>query len=125
MIIGNGIDLVEISRIRKMVDRFGDNFISKVFTDNEQSEARLRRDPAIYYAGRWAAKEAVSKTLGCGIGGRCSWLDIEVCNTPTGRPEVTMSGNGYKTMRQLGGKRMHISVSHEASYAIASAILEK
>lgn len=125
MIVGTGVDLVEISRIRKLIERFEASFTNKVFTVNEQHEARLRRVPAIYYAGRWAAKEAVSKALGCGIGAQCAWLDIEVCNTPVGRPEVTLSGAALETMRRLGAKSVHLSVSHEASYAIASVILEK
>lgn len=124
MIVGIGIDLVEIERIRKLMQRFGANFTDKVFTANEQQEAAMRRDPAIYYAGRWAVKEAVSKALGCGIGGRCALLEVESCNTPSGRPEVHLTGNAQATCRTLGGRKIWLTVTHEASYAIANVIIE-
>jgi holo-[acyl-carrier protein] synthase len=124
MIDGIGIDLVEIQRIRQMIKRFGQSFLDRVYTEAEQREAGYRQDPAAYYSGRWAAKEALGKALGCGIGSRCSFTDIETTNSPTGKPVMTLSGEAAKTMSRMGGKRIFVSVSHEASYAICNVIIE-
>lgn len=125
MINGIGIDLVEIQRIRQMIKRFGQSFLDRVYTTAEQREAAYRQDPAAYYAGRWAAKEALSKALGCGIGSRCAFTDIETTNSPSGKPVMNLTGEAAKTMSKLGGKRIFISVSHEASYAICNVIIER
>ncbi len=125
MIIGIGTDLAEIERIRKSIARFGASFTDRIFTPIEQQEAAMRNDQSIYYAGRWAAKEAVSKALGCGIGGNCGLLEIEVSNQPTGQPKVDLSGNALETFRKLGGKFIHLSVSHEANYAVATVVIER
>lgn len=124
MINGIGIDLVEIQRIRQMIQRFGHSFLNRVYTAAEQREAGYRQDPAAYYAGRWAAKEALSKALGCGIGSRCAFTDIETTNSPSGKPVMTLSGEAAKTMSSQGGKKIFVSVSHEASYAICNVIIE-
>lgn len=125
MINGIGIDLVEIQRIRQMIKRFGQSFLDRVYTTAEQREAGYRQDPAAYYAGRWAAKEALSKALGCGIGSLCAFTDIETTNSPSGKPVMTLSGEAAKTMSKLGGKRIFVSVSHEASYAICNVMIER
>lgn len=125
MIVGIGIDLVEISRIRKLINRFGEAFTTKVFTPNEHYEAGMRKDKIIYYAGRWAVKEAAAKALGCGIGSNCAFLDVETRNDPTGRPVLTFSGAAKDTARRLGVSQTHLSVSHEETYAAANVILEK
>ena len=85
----------------------------------------LRYNPAPYFAGRWAVKEAVAKALGCGIGADCASIEVETCNGTAGKPVTRLSGNAAKTMEKLGGKNIHISLSHEANYAIAYVILEK
>ena len=124
MIVGIGVDLVEIKRIRQLIDRFGDAFLHKVFTPLERQEGMLRYNPAPYFAGRWAVKEAVAKALGCGIGADCGSIEVETCNGTAGKPVTRLSGNAAKTMEKLGGKNIHISLSHEANYAIAYVILE-
>ena len=124
MITGIGVDLVEIQRIRQLVKRYQKSFLDRVFTASEQREAGYRHDPAAYYAGRWAAKEALAKALGCGIGSRCALTDIETTNSPTGKPVMTLSGEAAKTLAELGGKTIFVSVSHEANYAIGSVIIE-
>jgi holo-[acyl-carrier protein] synthase len=125
MIVGVGIDLVEISRIRKLIARFGDAFTSKVFTAGEHHEAKMRKDQVIYYAGRWAVKEATAKALGCGIGSNCAFLDIETRNDPTGRPVIALGGAAAATAKRIGASHIHLSVSHEETYAVASVTLEK
>ena len=125
MIAGIGVDLVEIQRIRQLIKRYGQSFLDRVFTPAEQREAGYRHDPAAYYSGRWAAKEALAKAIGCGIGSRCALTDIETTNSPTGKPVMILMGEAAKTMAEQGGRTIFVSVSHEASYAIANVIIER
>jgi len=125
MIVGIGTDMVEIARITAMIERYGDAARRRFCTGRELLEARERGDSPLFFAGRWAAKEAVSKALGCGIGRDCAFLDIEVDNDPnTGAPHIRLTGGAAATAERLGGKRWHISISHEAKYAIATVLLE-
>lgn len=124
MIVGVGVDIVEIGRIRRLVARFGCRFTEKVFTSAERREAAERRDPSAYYAGRWAVKEAVSKALGCGIGSRCELLDVECRGAGDGRPYVNLTGAASETLRSIGGGKVHVSLTHEAQYAVADVIVE-
>ncbi|MFA7230087.1 MAG: holo-ACP synthase [Victivallaceae bacterium] len=125
MICGLGTDIVKVERLKEMIERYGNDFLEKIFTPAELKEAKKRRDPSEYYAGRWAVKEAVSKSMGCGIGEFCSWLDIETVNGVAGDPVVSVSGTGRKTFQKLGAETMHVSISHEKEYATATVILEK
>lgn len=120
MIIGTGIDIIEINRIDDSVQRFGKAFLDRIYTAAEQHEHSERT----YFAGRWAAKEAVSKALGTGIGKDCSWLDIEILNNEAGAPVATLSGAALKRLNTLGGKKLYISISHERTNAVAMAIIE-
>ena len=123
MIKGIGIDIIEIARIKDSIDKFGKNFLDRVFTDKEQQIAAERKTYSTFYAGRWAAKEAISKALGCGIGEQCSFTEIEILNDSQGRPVATLSGNAAKTFASLGANILHISISHENKNAIAMALL--
>ena len=120
MIVGSGIDIIEISRIDDSIQRFGKTFLDRIYTSAEQKENASRT----YYAGRWAAKEAVSKALGCGIGQDCSWLDIEILNNNSGAPIARLSGTASRRLTHIGGITLHISISHERSNAVAMAIIE-
>lgn len=120
MIVGTGIDIIEISRIDESIQRFGKSFLDRIYTFEEQRE----NANSFYYAGRWAAKEAISKALGCGIGQDCSWLDIEILNNCSGAPIVKLSGAAKCRLAQIGGITLHISISHERSNAVAMAIIE-
>lgn len=122
-ILGIGIDLVEIERIRKMLDRHGEHFIARVFTAGERQYCAGMADPAPFYAARFAAKEAVSKALGTGIGAQLSWLEIDVQREASGRPGVILSGAGAETMANLGGTGLLLTLSHAEHYAIAQAML--
>jgi holo-[acyl-carrier protein] synthase len=124
MIKGVGTDLVETSRIKDLLDRHGSNFIRRILTHSESLCASERRDPVPFIAGRWAAKEAISKALGCGIGVDCAWTDMEILPDNSGRPQAKLSGKGAETASKLGAKRIHLSISHERGHAIATAILE-
>lgn len=124
MIRGIGIDIIEINRIDDSIQRFGDSFINRIYTVDEQKECASRSDKRFYYAGRWAAKEAISKALGCGIGKDCSWLDIEIINSDSGSPCAALSGCAAQKLAALSGKKIHISISHERTNAVAMAVIE-
>ena len=112
-----GIDIISVKRIRETLERFGSRFTQRVLTPSEQ---RYVRDRPETLAGRWAAKEAVSKVLGLGVRG-IGWRDIEVERLPTGQPSVRLHGRAEARARQLGMQRIALSISHEADYAVAIA----
>lgn len=124
MIVGLGTDIIEVERIRDAVDRHEEHFLRHVFTDAELRDAPERNGRYAFYAGRWAAKEAVSKALGTGIGASCAWTDIEIRNNGDGKPEVVLNGRAAETASTLGAVRAHISISHERALACAVAVLE-
>ena len=112
-----GIDIIKVERIRGTLARFGPRFSSRVLTPAEQ---RYVRDRPETFAGRWAAKEAVSKVLGLGVRG-IGWRDIEVERLPTGQPAVRLHGRAAARADQLGMGRIALSISHESDYAVAIA----
>jgi holo-[acyl-carrier protein] synthase len=112
-----GIDIVRVDRIRRTLERFGDRFSLRVLTP---AERRYVRDRPQTLAGRWAAKEAVSKVLGLGIRG-IGWREIEVERLPTGQPAVRLHGRAALRADQLGMPAIAVSISHEADYAVAVA----
>ena len=112
-----GIDIIRVGRIRDTLARFGPRFSRRVLTPNEQ---RYVRDRPETLAGRWAAKEAVSKVLGLGVRG-IGWRDIEIERLPTGQPAVRLHGRAAQRAEQLGMARIAVSISHEAEYAVAIA----
>lgn len=124
MIFGIGTDIVELERISKVVERHGGRFTGYILTDSEAEEAERRGDKIQFIAGRWAAKEAVAKALGCGLGGNCAWRDIEIIGNPSGAPRVTLSGAGAETMKRHCIARLFVSISHERGHAIAMAVAE-
>jgi len=112
-----GIDIIKVERIRAALDRFGDRFSHRVLTDHERKYVRNRPET---FAGRWAAKEAVSKVLGLGVRG-IGWRDIEVQRLPTGQPSVRLHGRAAQRAEQLGMGRIALSITHESDYAVAVA----
>ncbi|HEX8025840.1 MAG TPA: holo-ACP synthase [Candidatus Limnocylindrales bacterium] len=112
-----GIDIIKVARIRGMIERFGARFGERVLTP---SERRYVRDRPETMAGRWAAKEAVSKVLGLGVRG-IGWQEIEVERLPTGQPAVRLHGRALRRAEQLGMERIALSISHESEYAVAIA----
>jgi holo-[acyl-carrier protein] synthase len=124
MILGIGTDIVEIARIKDMLDKHYETFIKRVYTECERLKDAKRADLPQYYAGRWAAKEAFSKALGCGIGENCYWQDINVVNDELGRPSLEISGKAAEFAAKLKVEYIHVSISHEKEYATATVILE-
>ena len=112
-----GIDIIKVERIRASIERFGERFSRRVLTERER---RYVRDRPETFAGRWAAKEAVSKVLGLGVRG-IGWKDIEVERLPTGQPAVRLHGRAEQRAEQLGMGRIALSITHESDYAVAIA----
>jgi holo-[acyl-carrier protein] synthase len=121
-IIGTGIDIVEIARLQRSLDRFGDRFLDRVFTAEERRYCQTIAEPARCYAARFAAKEAVSKAFGTGIGQSLGWLDLVVERSPAGQPSILLQGNATATARALGITGIKLSLSHSDHYAVAQAI---
>jgi holo-[acyl-carrier protein] synthase len=112
-----GIDIIKVARIRDTLAKFGRRFSNRVLTP---SEDRYVRDRPETFAGRWAAKEAVSKVLGLGVRG-IGWRDIEIVRLPTGQPSIKLHGRAAARAEQLGMGRIAVSITHEAEYAVAIA----
>ena len=122
MIVGMGTDIVELARIDAAIKRGGDAFLRRFCTDKELLEAKGR---LAFYAGRWAAKEAAAKALGCGIGAGCSFRDIEVSNDRRGTPVLQCRAPAALDLEKRHPHlSWHLSISHERAYAVAVVIIE-
>ena len=125
MILGTGIDIIEVARIRASHEKFGDRFALRLLVGSELEYCLSHKDPAPFIAARFAAKEAVSKAFGTGIGASIGWQDIEVRRKETGEPYVILHGKGEELFRARGATRLHLSLSHTTQHATAISILEK
>ena len=128
MILGVGTDLANIERIAKTLDRFGDRFRNRVFSDVEQAKAERRKDTFGTYAKRWAAKEACSKALGTGLRMGISWRDMGVINLNTGQPVMKLTGWAEKRLNSLTPKGhkafVHVSLTDDHPWAQAFVLIE-
>ncbi|MDR6267232.1 MULTISPECIES: holo-ACP synthase [Rhodobacterales] len=128
MILGIGTDLANIDRIAGTLDRFGDRFRNRVFTDVEQAKAERRKDTVGTYAKRWAAKEACSKALGTGLRMGIAWKDMSVRNLRTGQPVMELTGWAAKRLDDLtpaGHKAtVHVSLTDDHPWAQAFVVIE-
>ena len=116
MIIGTGVDMTEVKRLRQAVEKWGAEFLARVFTEQELENAKTRGSLYQHLAGRFAAKEAVFKALG---DARLSWKDVQILNSQDGKPYcIILNGKGKKA-------EVHISISHVKNYAVAQAIVTK
>jgi holo-[acyl-carrier protein] synthase len=123
-VIGTGVDLVECARIQRSIDRFGDRFLHRVFTDGEIEYSMSMKFPARHLAARFAAKEAVSKAFGTGIGKAMGWRDIDVRKKPSGEPFLILSGPAQELAVKRGVTRALITLSHTEHHAMAAVVLE-
>ncbi|MEI8366004.1 MAG: holo-ACP synthase [Parachlamydiaceae bacterium] len=121
MIQGVGTDIIEVQRIERSIQRYGQRFLDRLFTPNEQAYCLRHRDSGRHLAGRFAAKEAIAKALGTGLSETIGWLDMEIINDRNGKPEVTLSP---RLLEALGPLHLNISISHSRDYAVAFAICE-
>ena len=124
MIIGIGTDIIEVARIRASYERFGERFVSRILLSSETQYCLSHKDPAPFLAARFAAKEAVSKAFGTGIGGSLGWLDIEVRRKASGEPFVELHGKGADLLKARNGRALHLTLSHTTEHATATAVLE-
>jgi len=124
MIIGTGVDIVEITRFRKVVERLKDRFIRRVFTPGEQQFCNGHRDPVPHFAVRFAAKEALFKALGTGWAKGVTWLDVEVQRERQDAPTMILHGEARNLSEAKGAHKVHLSLSHSEYNAIAMVILE-
>ena len=122
MILGHGVDIASIPRIKQSLDKFGDRFLERCFTQKERDYAESHKDPVTRLTGRFAAKEAVFKALGTGWKTGISWTDIEILPLPTGEPTITLHGQAVHAAADRGINRWMISISHTGDYAVASVI---
>jgi len=122
-ILGTGIDLVENTRIAASLEKFGDRFLHRIFTEGEIAYCAAMPHPVAHYAARFAAKEAISKAFGTGIGKALGWRDIEVVRAESGAPSVILHGNGAALAAERGATQVFISLTHTDTHAAASAIL--
>ena len=124
MIVGTGVDITEVPRIAAAIERFGDRFLKRIFTDNEIRYCESKQNKVERYAARFAAKEAALKAIGTGWRRGVSWTEVEVTREPSGRPTMTFHGVAGEFAAKLGVKRAHVSLSHTVEHAIAQVILE-
>jgi len=124
-IAGIGVDIVEVSRVKTLLERYGDRFLSRVFTEAESKYAMGGAHPEERLAGRFAVKEAVLKALGTGKAQGILWRDIETVRGPAGKPVVRLHGQAVRWMRWKGGAFVHVSIAHDGGKAIGFVILEK
>jgi len=125
MIVGIGIDVVQIIRIKRLIGRWGSKFTKRVFSLNEitYSETHLKSEQ--HFAANFAVKESFAKALGTGFKGELRIRDIEVLRDQAGKPYVNLSGKAKQKIEKLGINRIHTSISHDGEYSIAFVILEK
>ncbi|MGA9389238.1 MAG: holo-[acyl-carrier-protein] synthase [Candidatus Sulfotelmatobacter sp.] len=124
MIVGTGIDIAEVPRIRRSIERFGGRFLLRVFTAGEIEYCDSKANRAERYAARFAAKEAAMKALGTGWNHGVAWRDCEVVRLPGGRPSISFHGKAAELAAKLGIRNAALSISHTAEQAIAQVILE-
>jgi holo-[acyl-carrier protein] synthase len=124
VIVGLGVDMEEVSRIREVISRHGRIFLDRVFTPGEIAYCERHRDPAERYAARFAAKEAMMKALGTGWGKGVRWRDIEVTRKPGGRPTIVLHGVAGEHADRMGARHINLSLSHSGNFALAEVILE-
>ncbi|MDR3723740.1 MAG: holo-ACP synthase [Terracidiphilus sp.] len=124
MVVGSGIDLVEIERIQHSIERYGSRFLNRVYTSAEQAYCLRKRNAAESFAARFAAKEAGAKALGTGIGYGVTWCEIEVGRALGGRPLLLYHGRAAEIASRLGVANIALSLTHSNQLASASVLLE-
>ncbi|CAI2717989.1 holo-ACP synthase [Nitrospina watsonii] len=124
MIHGTGVDIIQISRIQNSLEKYAERFENRVFTRREIEYCRSRPEPFKHFAARFAAKEAVLKSLGTGMAAGITWQDLEILNLESGQPALNITGKCREICESLNLKDIHISMSHDDVYAIAQAVAE-
>ena len=125
MIVGTGIDIAEVARIRQVIARHGQRFLQRVFTEGEIKYCESKANRIERYAARFAAKEAGMKAIGTGWNHGVRWRDIEVARVPGGRPTLLLHGKAAEFAARLGATNIALSLTHTAEQAMAQVILER
>ena len=125
ILLGLGCDLIEVERIRGVLERQGERFLSRVFTDEERAYCGGMKHPEKHLAARWAAKEAVSKCFTTGIGAELGWKSISVYHGARMEPRVRLDAQGAALLRQVGGTEILLTLSHTETMALAVAAIVK
>lgn len=125
MVVGVGIDLIEVARIRSVAERFGERFLNRILRPSEIRYCQAFAHPAPHLAARFAAKEAISKAVGTGIGAALGWQDMEVARHDSGQPYVILHGGGERLLASRGGGTLHLSLSHTENYATAVVVWDQ
>ena len=123
MILGTGIDIIEIDRVARSIERFGERFLDRIFTSGEIAYCSRKKNAAESFAARFAAKEAGAKALGTGIQHGAAWKELEVQRQPGSRPTLHLSGRASELASQLGVRRIALSLTHSQTIAMASVML--
>lgn len=123
VLLGLGCDLIEVERISHVLERHGERFLHRVFTEEERAYCSTLKFPHKHYAARWAAKEAVSKTFTTGIGSHLEWTSISVYHGARNEPLVRLDEKGRALLREVGGTGILVSLSHTETHALAIAAL--
>jgi len=124
MITGIGIDVIQNERIRNSVQRFGERFLNRIYTEGEIGYCKNCANPDIHYAARFAAKEAAFKALGTGWAAGVKWKDIEIERLPSGKPELRLHGEAFARAAAMGAKQFHVSLTHDQLVSCAIVIFE-
>lgn len=124
MIIGVGVDRIEIRRVAEVLARHPERAARRLFTQAERRSCTPKADPDACFAARFAAKEAFLKALGTGLSGGISWHDVEVAKRDGGQPEIVASGTAASLLRERGGTSVHLSFSHDGGSAVAIVVIE-
>ncbi len=124
MIVGIGVDIVDVARVKDLLDRYRDRFVRRVFTDVEAEYARRGMREAERLAGRFAVKEAVLKAFGTGKSQGILWRDVETVRGPLGKPNVILHGKASNYMKKIKGDNIHVSITHDGGRAVAFVIIE-
>lgn len=125
MILGTGIDIIEVGRIASAYQRFGERFVQRILLASELEYCFSHKNPAPFMAARFAAKEAISKAFGTGIGAELGWQDMEIRRRESGQPYVVLHGKGLELFARRAATSLHISLSHTEAHATAVAMLER
>jgi len=124
LIVGLGVDIAEVPRIKAAIERHGEPFLRRIFTPSEVEYCERFKNKFERYAGRFAAKEATMKALGTGWNRGVRWVDLEVVREPSGRPTIALAGEAAKIAARLGVKRISLSITHSEAHALAEVIFE-
>jgi holo-[acyl-carrier protein] synthase len=124
MLIGTGVDLIEIERIAHSIERYGERFLRRIYTEHEIAYCKSKRSSAESFAARFAAKEAGAKALGTGISRGVTWIEFQVARQPGGRPVLELRGRAALLARELGVKTISLSLTHTGNLAMATVMME-